>query len=178
MRRTTGAVCAAALAAAAAVWLLRRRRRVRHTAAQPQHVVVRRVRHCVPYEATSTHVVKDRHAGVPASAMLQANLGADAAFWSGEIAAGRVTLPRGRAAGDALLPGDTLQVTRHIHEQAVIATEAPRVLYEDDGLLVVDKPAGVPTQDDSPGRSAARQRGYNPTLQPDAATRRTQPATR
>ena len=151
MRRTTGAVCAAALAAAAAVWLLRRRRRVRHTAAQPHHVVVRRVRHCVPYEATSTHVVKDRHAGVPASAMLQANLGADAAFWSGEIAAGRVTLPRGRAAGDALLPGDTLQVTRHIHEQAVIATEAPRVLYEDDGLLVVDKPAGVPTQDDSPG---------------------------
>ena len=151
MRRTTGAVCAAALAAAAAVWLLRRRRRVRHTAAHPQHVVVRRVRHCVPYEATSTHVVKDRHAGVPASAMLQANLGADAAFWSGEIAAGRVTLPRGRAAGDALLPGDTLQVTRHIHEQAVIATEAPRVLYEDDGLLVVDKPAGVPTQDDSPG---------------------------
>ena len=151
MRRTTGAVCAAALAAAAAVWLLRRRRRVRHTAAHPQHVVVRRVRHCVPYEATSTHVVKDRHAGVPASAMLQANLGADAEFWSGEIAAGRVTLPRGRAAGDALLAGDTLQVTRHIHEQAVIATEAPRVLYEDDGLLVVDKPAGVPTQDDSPG---------------------------
>ena len=99
MRRTTGAVCAAALAAAAAVWLLRRRRRVRHTAAQPHHVVVRRVRHCVPYEATSTHVVKDRHAGVPASAMLQANLGADAAFWSGEIAAGRVILPRGRAAG-------------------------------------------------------------------------------
>ena len=74
------------LAAAAAVWLLRRRRRVRHTAAQPHHVVVRR---CVPCEATSAHVVKDRHAGVPASAMPQANLGADAAFWSGEIAAGR-----------------------------------------------------------------------------------------
>ena len=158
----SGSVCAAVLAAAAALWLLRRHRRQRfaaahsaaHTAAQT-HVVVRCVRHCVPYEATSTHVVKDRHAGVPAAAMLQATLGADAAFWSGEIVAGRVTLPHGRTAGAALVAGDTLKVTRHIHEQAVIATEAPRVLYEDNELLVVDKPAGVPTVDDVPGASEA-----------------------
>ena len=54
--------------------------------------------------------------------------------------------PAGRAAAGSWQA--TRCVTRHIHEQAVIATEAPRVLYEDDGLLV-DKPAGVPTQDDS-----------------------------
>ena len=160
MRLGSGRVCAAVLAAAAAVWLLRRHRRQQrlaaaqtaaHTAAQTHHVVVRRVRHCIPYEATSTHVVKDRHAGVPAAALLQATLGADAAFWSGEIVAGRVTLPPGRTAGAALVAGDTLRVTRHIHEQAVIATAVPHVLYEDDELLVVDKPAGVPTVDDVPG---------------------------
>ena len=176
MRLGSGRVCATVLAAAAAVWLLRRYRRQRlaaartaaHTAAQT-HVVVRRVRHCVPYEATSTHVVKDRHAGVPAAAMLQAILGADAAFWSGEIVAGRVTLPHGRTACAVLVAGDTLRVTRHIHEQAVIATEVPRLLYEDDELLVVDKPAGVPTVDDVPGASRAyRLQPDAPSLQPDA----------
>ena len=121
-------------------------------------VIVRRVRHCIPYQATSTHIVKEKYAGMQAAAFLQAILGgADADFWSREIQAGRVTItrPRPRSTSDdddsCLHAGDEVSVTRHIHEQAVIATDEPRVIYEDDELLVVDKPAGVPTIDDVPG---------------------------
>ena len=120
---------------------------------QNTHIIVRRVRHCIPYEATSTHIVKEKYAGMQEAALLSLILGGHADFWSGEIHAGRVTIARGRSTStdDCLHVGDELTVTRHIHEQAVLATDMPHVIFEDDDLLVVDKPAGVPTIDDVPG---------------------------
>lgn len=121
--------------------------------ASDDHVIVRRVRHCIPYETTSTHIVKEKYAGLQAAALLQVIIGAHANFWASEIRAGRVTITRAcpNSADGCLHAGDGMTVTRHIHEQAVLATDLPHILYEDDDLLVVDKPAGVPTIDDVPG---------------------------
>ena len=45
---------------------------------------------------------------------------------------------------DSIAPDTRLKVLRHVHEPAV-AAGVPTVLFEDDQLLVVDKPAGLPT---------------------------------
>ena len=105
------------------------------------------------------------------------------AYWTREIHAARVLLKPHRKRRDDPLTvfgtcsADTLvgrqaavQISRHVHER-VITAESPKVLWEDAHILAVNKPSGVPTQDDVDGSSSVhaimrRLRPELPTLRP------------
>jgi RluA family pseudouridine synthase len=80
--------------------------------------------------------------------------------WAGEIAAGRVQMKRKKLRRDdpepcfetptyeTLLGRQTqIKILSHVHERVIVATE-PAVIHENGEMLVVNKPGGVPVQDD------------------------------
>ena len=79
-------------------------------------------------------------------------------FWRAEVEAGRVEYRRRSRSRDdrpdwgaispdhvmdASVRNGRLRITTHVHEQ-VVAAGCPTVLYEDERMVVVDKPPGVP----------------------------------
>lgn len=97
----------------------------------------------------------------------EAELHASAApYWAREIDAGRVMLKLKRqrkddpptsfqhvAANTPVGKQSVVRILRHVHERVTCGAE-PRVLYEDGTILAVDKPGGVPVQDDCDGSSS------------------------
>ena len=90
-------------------------------------------------------------------------------YWAGEIAAGRVLLKVKKVARDAPEPQFTaihpdlalplqcqIKICRHVHERVTVAAD-PVTLYEDSYIVAVDKPGGVPVQDDCDGFAAVCQ---------------------
>lgn len=87
-------------------------------------------------------------------------------YWTREIDSGRVLLKHKRMRQDdplpcfARVPPETpverqwqVKILRHVHER-VTSAALPEVLFEDAHMIVVDKPSGVPTQDDVDGSTS------------------------
>lgn len=111
--------------------------------------VVRGFQYVRPYESESVYRIrKECHKCMPDAEVLahmfpkrqdEDGFRSSVARWKREIDAGRVkAIPATQ--GDFR----QLQITRHVHEQPVVAAECT-VIHEDDKLLVVNKPAGMPT---------------------------------
>jgi 23S rRNA-/tRNA-specific pseudouridylate synthase len=67
------------------------------------------------------------------------------AYWRDELLSGRVEfIPE--TSGDIR----RVMVTRHVHEQPVVASDCG-VIFEDDRLLAINKPAGIPTLNEIQG---------------------------
>ena len=118
------------------------------------YVVVAGWRYVRPYEARSVYrVKKERHSDLPdAQVLAEMFPHASAEFWQGEI-------DEGRAASIDASAGDLRQlvVTRHVHEKAIVAAGCD-VIYEDEHLLAINKPAGISTLNELQGV------GYNTAL--------------
>lgn len=146
------ALAALAIATVTALLLLQHRRHRRRppaagaatssAAAAPRYVIVDKVRTAVPYECRHTYRIKPHQADHPAAAILQSMFGQPLAHWERQVEEGRVV-------ESCTSAGRELHVLHHVHEPAVISTDVG-IIYEDEELLVVDKPAGVATLDNAP----------------------------
>jgi len=144
-------------------------RRVWGMPAPRDYVVVNGLRYVQPYFHTFDIRVSDKRVGASVLTALdeqvryQGRVGDGREHWARELAAGRVLLasdvrrrlPTGgdipnewfkspESLDDPVPPDSFFRVVRHVHEPCVGAG-VPRVLHEDDKLVFVDKPAGVPT---------------------------------
>jgi RluA family pseudouridine synthase len=158
------------------------RRAARNAATVQLHV--NGLRYVTPFEAVAVHWVKDQHEGLSLAECCTDMFGshgdasAPLAYWNREIIAGRVQLKRKRKQQDDPVPTFRtfapeepitrqcqIKVLTHVHERVTSAAD-PLILFEDETMLVVNKPAGVPTQDDVDGGStvAALMRRLRPEL--------------
>ena len=155
-------------------------------AAGASQVHLHGLRYVEPYLAASVHWPKDAHVGHSLAQTCTEIFGGHGssshAHWTREILAGRVQLKRKRRrledpvpSFETVPPAELLdrqcqiKQLRHVHERVVTAVE-PRVLWEDDDMLIVDKPAGLPTQDDIDGCSSVA--GAVKRLRPELTTLR------
>lgn len=147
------------------------RRSARNAAAE--YICVRGLRYAAPYLDVAVHWSKERHEGKTLAAACTNMFGnhssddtSDPSYWCREIEAGRVMLKRHRAHKDDPEPDFELvspealvsrqcqiKILRHVHERVTSAAD-PVVLYEDNSMLVVNKPAGVPVLDEVDGSSS------------------------
>ena len=137
-----------------------------------EYVIVNGLRYVVPYVEDVIYKVSTTREGASVLDCLVGHHafqgqcvkgGGDRAHWQGELDARRVAivsdvlarLPTGGdvperwwatpASLDERVPRDSrLRVRRHVHEPCVHA-EAPVVLTEDERVVIVDKPPGLPT---------------------------------
>ena len=120
-----------------------------------------------PQQAAADHDAEEACGEQPRNGEAHDAISSSAApYWAREIDAGRVMLKLKRQCKDdpepcfqqvpaSALVGrqSVIRIVRHVHERVTCATE-PRVLHEDDTILAVDKPGGVPVQDDCDGASS------------------------
>lgn len=106
-----------------------------------------------PYESTSVYRVRKAcYQGLPDEEVLAhmfpntKRQDEDEGGFRARVAQWKMHLDAGRVRATPATDGDfrKLHVTRHVHEQPVVSAECT-VLYEDDRLLAVSKPAGIPT---------------------------------
>lgn len=128
-------------------------------------VVVHRLQYAAPYDESKITWLKERYANLPLSQVLaemwrlhrgEQPLEEAVAHWRGEVLAGRVLYrKRKRSIDDPykfITPdpdveveiGSAVQIVRHVHERVVPAVTV-RVLFENDSMLAIDKPAGIAT---------------------------------
>ena len=127
-------------------------------------VVVHGLQYAAPYDERKVTWLKERYANLPLSQVLaemwrlhrgEQPLEEAVAHWRGELAAGRVlyrkrkrtiTDPYEFIAHDpeaVVEVGSAVQIVRHVHERVVPAVAPVRVLFENESVLAIDKPAGM-----------------------------------
>lgn len=128
-------------------------------------VVAHGLQYAAPYDESKITWLKERYADLPLSQVLaemwrlhrgEQPLEEAVAHWRGELAAGRVLYrKRKRSIDDPyqfITPdpdteveiGSAVQIVRHVHERVVPAVTV-RVLFENESMLAIDKPAGIAT---------------------------------
>lgn len=117
------------------------------------------LRYITPYFHTTIHPVKLEQEGLLIGDMLAQTMDReDSSFWSSECLHGRIFLrKRKRSREDKVdfepatpdlrvARNQKVRIVEHVHE-CVVAAADPRILFEDDELVAVDKPSGVPIRD-------------------------------
>ena len=138
----------------------------------PPTVVVGGLQYAAPYDERKVTWIKDRFEGRPLCEVLgemwrmhrgEQPLAEAAAFWRSEVQGGRVEYRgRKRKIDDpnyefrppdpdlAVEKGASLRILRHVHER-VVPEATVRVLWENERVLAIDKPAGHATLGETVG---------------------------
>ena len=124
------------------------------------------LRYVMPYESVNVHAVRERHHHCSLLKVCTEMFGDQGSGWLPEIEAGRVLVKRKRkrredpmpvfealGAEEVVEPQWQLKILRHVHER-VSSGEDPTILWEDAKMMVVNKPAGLPTIDDIGGSAS------------------------
>ena len=132
------------------------------------YIVANGLRYTTPYLYDFDYTVTEVHAGTLLDVLIahvryQGLVDASPARWARDLSDGRIRvvervherLPNGGTVPDDwwqipssltvhIVAGTRLRFTRHVHEPATAAA-LPAVLHKDDELVLVDKPAGLPS---------------------------------